>query len=259
MIGTVNALADAAPLVLWAPTNFPRRTAGGSVVTASVVRGPLFHATSIMQSDEPTVLTWTVDEPTANQRVGLTIAGARWTVDVGAVDTATTARDALLDLFTAEILPGVTIAASGADAITFDANDVPGLLWRPQSIGALATVTVDESIVCEVSTATAEVVVELQAYAAGRGMSALSILADVAGGLNMDVAAALRLQNGVSLTSKSELVDLTAIAGADWESRASFRTTWGIRSYKARAIDAIESVELTSSLGDDSVVILVEA
>lgn len=259
VVGMVSYLADAEPLVLWAPSHFPRRSDGVSVVTARAVRGPLVRPASVMSSNEPTILTWVIAAPAEGDRVGVSITGAQWTVDVPAMGTAETVRDALLELFTPEILPGVTVSDSGTDTIVFDADDVPGLLWRPQGIGPGVTVTATEVVPCEIATATAEVVVELQAYASGRGLSALSILADVAGGVHLEGAIERRNTTGVSLINVSELIDLTSIAGADWESRASMRMTLGVRSYKARTIDIIDTVELTADVDNVSVTVLVEA
>lgn len=255
-VATTQLLAGAGVRVLWAPSEFPRRTADGATITIRPVRGPLLGPPDVLSSEEATLLRWEIGTPVEDELVGLHLSGATW--GVTATDDAEGTRDALLALFTGETFPGVEITADGTDSIIFDTDDVPGLLWRPRAFGDDVTVAAVEAVTCEVATASAELTLELQAFAAGRGMSALALLSEVASGWALDASIAIRTQWGVSLRSIGELIDITSIAGATWESRASMRIAVSTRSYTALPIGRIESVESTNTIDSASIVALAE-
>jgi hypothetical protein len=100
-----------------------------------------------------------------------------------------------------------------------------------------------DTVEAESSDAIGQLVVELQAWASGGGSDALGILAAVNGGLTMTIPLDLRQDLGVSFHGASEPVDLTSIAGAQWQSRASCRWTLSVRSHVEHLGYVIDTVE----------------
>ena len=237
-----------ADAVLWAPAQYPRRALGSKVVTAKMVRGPLIQHASKYYQDEPTRLTWSISSAVDNDRVGLAATGARWTHDVVPGQSISEVRDALLSQFTSEVLPGVEVSSSGSGSIRFNASGVPGLLWRPAAIGSNVTVTEDATLGSEVTTAPGLCTIEIQTYAAGRAVESMSLLSKFMGALGSTNLVSIFDALGVSVLGPAgEPIDLTAVAGAEWESRAMARLTTSIRSYYAAAIDTIETVAITAN------------
>lgn len=242
----VGSIRSAVPLavVAWARSLYPNRNVV-PVVTAAVARGPSFRTAEIETVDSPTALRWALASVAEGRRVGVSITGARWYVDTPATPTITGVRDALLAIFetdeAAEYLPGVTIAADGADGITFDADSVPGLLHRPVALG-VSTLTTTETVEAETSDSVGVVVVELQAFSPGGGSDALSLLAQINGAQAMTGPLDTRQDLGISLLGIAEPVDLTSIAGAQWQSRASCRWTLSGRFHAARAGYVIDTI-----------------
>lgn len=263
VIGCIRVLGPAGIDAVWSRSLYPHRSSDNPCAVAKVVRGPWQKPADMHESDEPTRVVWTLGAVRSGARVGVSFTGADWTIDTISTDI-TEARDALIAVFNTdagiEYLPGVTVTAVGADSIEFDADGVPGLLFTPARIGSAASIEVTAAIPCEVSTAIARVVVELQTYANGGGSDALSILAGINGAMGMSRAAELRHRLGVTYHGCEEPVDLTAVSGADWESRASTRWQMTVRDYTAHPIDTIETVgaELVAFDGETPIEIPVE-
>lgn len=264
VIGCIRVLGPAGIDAVWSRSLYPHRSSDNPVCTAKIVRGPWNRTPDVTEIDAPTVVRLTMPPVVrVGARVGIAMTGAKWSIDTTSTDV-TEARDALIDLFSteqgAEYLPGVTLTAVSTDMIDFDADGVPGLLFSPVSIGVGAIVEVLDAIPCEVSTAIARCVVEVQAYANGGGSDALAILGAINGAMEMSRAVELRHALGVTYHGCEEPVDLTGIAGADWESRASTRWQMTVRSYVAHPVDIIEIVEagLVAFDGDVPIEIQVE-
>jgi len=249
VVAMVRAEAPAAA-VTWAPAGYPERALGDTIVTCRIAGGPVLRSTWSAECDEPTRITWTASGVAVGQRVGIALTGGQWWYEREAGDTDTDVRDALLAKFTgdAQALPGVTVTASGAASIVFDTGGVPGLLWRPSLIGAgSVSLVVDTSVLSAVDTGTAFVTIELQAFAAGRGLAAHALLGAILGSLSSTDQVERRDALGVSLLGTTAPADLTALVGADFQSRAACRLTLGIRSYRAVAADAITEVGFTAT------------
>lgn len=250
--GSIALLAPSGVLPVWGMQQWPARVGSEqAIVTARLVRGPTLRPPEVVQVDEPTEIRWQLLDDTAGVRVGLAVCGARFWIDTAVAASIEESRDAFLERLTGmaqtrDALPGVSIDADGTDAIVFDASDVPGLLFHPVMIGPSAVVDMDvtETVTAESQRSGASMVVELQAFVAGGGPEAAALLADINGGMALDAALALRHDLGVVFNSADEPVDLTTLAGAGWQSRASTRWTLSMVSYKSRAIDTIETVEI---------------
>jgi hypothetical protein len=199
------------------------------------------------------VLIWRTSGAATAARVGLALTGARWYEDVLGGDTDTTVRDRLLAQLTAPtgepaILPGVAITADGTDGIKLDATGTAGLLWGARAVGpAAVTVSPTSTIHSEVMTGTARCTVEFQAFSrGGQGVEAQELLGALGGSLRSDSMIAIRDAYGVTFGGPlSEPIDLTALAGADWESRASARLTVHVRSYHVIPIAPIETATVS--------------
>ena len=248
--------ATPAAVAMWAPSSYPTRALGDEIVTAQIVRGPLISGTSRYFSAEPTNLIWRVSSAATAARVGLALTGGRWATDVVGGDTDTTIRDRLIVALTAGAtepahLPGVTIATDSTDGIRFTADGgAVGLLWGAAKIGPSAvTLAADVEADCEVTTARAACMIEFMSYAVGRGVEAMTLLGALAGALNSADMIAIKESYGVSFNGPmTEPVDLTSIAGADWESRASARLAVNVRSYRAIPIDDIDTATTTTAM-----------
>lgn len=250
----IGSIVAAGYVGIWAPSEYPRRDLGATVVSARLVRGPTARGRTTGYSAEATALTLTISGAAEAQRVGWSIGGVKRMVDVGAEDTDEDVRDALLAaavVGTGEDAwhPGVTIEALSTNKITF--AGAAGTMWNPRALGASASFAVDASTDCQIQTGVQSAVVELQAYAS-RGTAAAAVLGDIAGQLSMDELIAVRSDLGVTFQGPmSEPVDLSKMAGAQWDSRAAARLRVSLRSYAAKAINTIDSMEFngTTDLG----------
>lgn len=220
---------------LWAPSQYPRRSLGAAVVTARVTRGPRVLATDVFTvTDDPTVVDWSVSAATDDARVGLGITGARFLIDTPPGSTPEDVRDLLLAEIQDHTWPAaVSITPQGTDTIRLSATG-PGHLWHPTAIGSGVAVDVVTSAPAQIETSPAELEIEIQSYATGRGLDAHAVIADMVGGLSSQDLTDLRADLGVSLVGPiGDVVDLTALDGSEWESRAATRIRARVRSYRA--------------------------
>lgn len=249
-VGLVGLTVPGPPLALELPASgYPRRPASGAdVVGFRIVRGPAITGARKFAVVSPTAVRWTIAAPVADSRVGLSIGGVRYLVDTGAAPTETSVRDLLLaDITTIpELLPGVTVSSAGADSIDFAADGgAPGLLRCAIALGPGATRTIVSDTTAEVETANARVMLQFTAFAAGAGTTAQSLLGDLAAGLHGNATIALRDRLGVAFEGPAgDIVDLVGKAGPTWESRAALRVPVHLRSYRATAIDYIDTATM---------------
>lgn len=230
---------------IWARSLYPNRNGDGPVLTAALVRGPLIAPKTHRVIDDPRELVLRFDGTIPGERVGFAATGARWYATAGIDDEAT--RDALLDVFTTDrgadfLTAGVEVAAVGTDGIAFDA-DAPGLLWGAAAIGTGVELEVEAFDEIEVAQGVATMVIELQAYAPDGGPDAAMILAEIIGGMGLDVAIAIRTDLGVGYLGAEEVVDLTTLAGALWQSRAAVRLRLSILSHSTGVAESVNEID----------------
>lgn len=258
LTATAMITAVTGATALWAPSQYPRSsTSPAQVVTAKITRGPTVGRTQVRYESEPTSLRWTAVAPALGQRLILGVSGARWAYDVQGGDDVTDARDGLLAQIVAssvnghQALPGVAVTADGAASILLNASGVPGLLWSPGIRGGEATLTVVSEVDCETETGIADCVLEFQAYVRGPGATAHELLGALGGALRGHDVAAIRERWGVAFRgSLTEPINLDALAGAGWESRAAARLPIAVRSYRAVAVATIETTQLSLTVED---------
>lgn len=251
--GVVAVLKDAVPAgtdVVWARRKLPRRPKTSAlVVTAGRVRGPALGASSVYGSLEPLEATWRISSVSEGDRVGLAATGARWMHTVAAGESLTDVRDAVQALLSGTALPGVTVTADGVDGVKLDAGSELGLLWGMAAIGGNVTLTIDVEQLAEVTRREAQSVVELRAYSAGESEVAAETLADIIGGLESTRSNEIAGNMGVVLSVISDIVDITTLAGSEWEARAMCRLLVKGRSYVAHPVDEVTSLEYTATAG----------
>jgi hypothetical protein len=248
---------------VWDPSTYPRSpTTGGSIVTAKIMRGPTRSQSQRVDRDVPTSMLCTIASPTANTRIGLRVSSVQRHTDLGAAPTTETARDALLGVLNEAtigpaLLPGVTAAAVGADAIRL--TGAIGTLYDASALGPGVTLATEASTYVQLSTGRANALIELQAYAQGRAPVALELLGEVDAALRGIDVDAIEEITGCTFArhTAGDIVDLTAMAGAEWESRAAVRLAVHLRSMRAVAIEQIEGVDMDrlrlSALGGSDV------
>jgi len=234
-------------LGMWAPVQFPRRPSSDQdVITARMVRGPEIRGTRTFCQDEPLVVTWSIVAPLANRRYGVSLAGTRFFTDASAAPTDAEVRDALVSSIEPRLLPNVSITPGGTGDIVFSSAS-PGRLYCPMAFGSGASVSITDSADAEITTGNARCLLEFQAYSAGPGLGAQAAIADLICGLDSYDVSQLRHILGIAFEGPAgDVVDLTGLAGTEWESRASVRIPVVLRSYRAVPVESIESISLST-------------
>lgn len=236
---------------VWAPSTFPRSPgADRAIITAQCVRGPTLAQSERRRMTLPTSLLVTIASPTDNARMGLRLSGVQRYADLGAGETATSARDALLDVLTEPLdaealLPGVTVAGVGADSIRL--TGAPGTMYEPEAIGPGLTYATESSVRARCLTGRAQAVLEVTAYAGGRAPIAQELLSGVETALRAPTVDAIEQDTGVIFGRHSlgDIVDLTALAGPEWESRAVARIAVSLRAMRAEEIETINTLSMS--------------
>lgn len=253
-VGQLVQLLTPGVTYVWS-REYPRRTSDAAVVTCSMVRGPTVAAGRKRILLEPTQLTWTLTTPVAERRVGLEVAGAVFFADApaGPVDV-TALRDAFLAQvqLRPRVLPGVTAAASGADAVTL--SGAVGTLWSPRAFGEGAAVVSTSTALSESLTSNARVILELQACAPGAGATAQGLIGQLVGGLaGHDVLEAAMLL-GIAIEGPAdEPIDLSSLAGPDYESRCAVRVPMTLRSYRSVPVESVGEVSTSFTTREPTV------
>lgn len=234
-----------------ADATYPRSpSTGGDLVTYRIVRGPSRTQSQRVDRDLPTSILLTFDaSPAANARVGVRLSGTARYADLGAAPTATDARDALGAVLRAAVvgpalLPDVTITDVGADSLRL--TGVVGSLWDPSVIGSGMTLTTETTAYVQCLTGRAVATVELDAYSATDARGLLMEIESALRGLAVD---AIEDETGAIFARHpvGEIVNLDALAGPEWESRAVVRIAVSLRTLRAEALEHIETVEILGS------------
>lgn len=242
-IGAVVQTAAPSAVYLWAPAEYPSRALGAAVVTAEIVRGPDVEGMDGGYSSEPTAITWTADGAgDVGDPCGLVIAGWWYASVREAGDDVTDLRDDVLSQLEDA---GWDATASGAASIEIVAV-APGLLWGLREVGE-STIDLDTVVDCESMTGTARMVVELQAYCGGTArVEAQQLLSQIAGQIGTEDVIQARATRGLAIAGIDPVINIRAVDGAGWESRAAMRLRCSARSYSARAVGVVDSAVLSA-------------
>jgi hypothetical protein len=198
-------------------------------------------------------ITITVDSVTTGRYV-IRLNGFSYFTDGLVGDTLTTIRDRLVSEINGDDLETATASVSGVDGLTLTADSLGGLrslsLSGPLSAGPP---TLDGRSVL-VTEGAQNMLVNVQAYSKGReprnGAWAL-IQRALAVVQSEDYIETMR-RYGVGVWTKGVVSNLSAIAGAHWESRASFDLSIAARAVWVREADRIESVNATLTTSQPS-------
>lgn len=228
---------------VWSPSTYPHGTDVGAVVLqCRAARGPTLARTQRIAQDTPTSVLLTVGSPGASDRFGVRVSDVLRFVDGGG-------RDALLaelqdPVRGPALLPGVTAVGVGSDAIRL--NGAAGTLYEPEALGAV-TLTIESTAHAELVTGPAAVVLEIEAWAGARAPIAQSVLLDVSSALRGQDVTEIEEISGCTFGRHpvGDVVDLTALSGPTWESRAVVRVAVSLRSTRATVIEEITTVGVT--------------
>lgn len=198
-----------------------------------------------------TTVVITVDPIVVGKRVIVRLNDYDYFTDTVAGDTVDTVRDRLRDLVNADTVEAVTAADAGAGAFSLTA-DYLGAIRSLGLVGALTpgtpTISTDSVLLLE---GTRTMLVNVQAYAKGQEpfTGAAAVIAQAEEALMSEDLVQTLTRFGVGVWGKTAPVDLSAIAGAHWETRESMDITLSARSYSVRPVDTIETaiIELNAT------------
>lgn len=196
----------------------------------------------------PISISFTVTSATIGVLYSLYLNGFPYRHEVTGVETVDDVRDALLAKVVADARSPYS-AASGAAGELVVTGDYAGALFQAEALPAQ-----DWTIAQGATSATAvrerPSVTTLTVGSYSKGVD----IFDGASDLDARVNAALSLQQyqttftdfGVSLQSRGTPTDISAIAGAGWETRISRDIGIGLRSISTETTETIETVNMTS-------------
>lgn len=248
--------------VLWAPAERPRESSTDLVVVR-VISGPTTESPSLTFDEVPTNVRVTVNSAEDGQSYALYATGAVWRIEADSDDEPTDIRDAFIVALDEE-QPGLraTISPEGANSLRI-AGVALGDLW---GFGASGDITVENVAVTDAMVQTAHAVfrLEVQAFGGPNGRypraGAANLIGEIIGGLYHPDIREMLDEYGVTIWgSPSSPTDLTAIAGAKFESRSAFQLTVATRSYSARPVETIADLALTVSTDQGSVTVTVSS
>lgn len=202
-------------------------------------RGSLLNA-----ADSVTI---TVDSVEVGGRYVVRLNCFSYFTDAIAGDTVTTIRDRLSAQINADALESVTAVDVGADALRLDADYLGGLrsleIFGALSAGAPALNGASVLVV----EGTQAMTINVQAFSKGREprSGAWAIVSQLYAALQSEAYVEAMRALGVGVWNKGAATDLSAIAGAHWETRASFDITIAARAFWVEPIERIESAQLT--------------
>jgi hypothetical protein len=167
-------------------------------------------------------------------------------------DTVTDIRDRLVTAIEVDTLETATATTSGADTLDLTADSVGGI-WSLELVGALSagTVTYSSGNVL-VTEGTQTMLVNVQAFSKSqepRNGASMLIQQCMAALQSPDLVETFT-RYGVGVWGKTNPVDLSAIAGAYWETRASMDITLAVRAIWTRPVETIETVSATLDTTD---------
>jgi len=254
-----QALGSVAPDVLWTYGQPPREQISSDLLTLSLTTGPSLNLRRSRRGyvlQPATSVVVRVTAATVGVRNVLRLNGFDYYRDTIGGDTLTTIRDAmLLDVAAGE--PVVTAAADGADGILLTAPTL-GDIRTLQLLGDLG----NDAPVFPAAPADSVLVTEghslhlvtVQGFSKQRepfngAWSLCDAALDI---LQSDAGVELLNRYDLGLLNKGPVVNLSAIAGGNWETRAAFDLTIAMPSVSVEQIQTIETVNYTVDVDDVS-------
>lgn len=192
----------------------------------------------------PDSIDFRLDSISVGDRLSLYLNHYAYRYDVLGGDSIADARDALLALVAADTRSPYSGSAVGADTLRVTA-DASGDIWQANALApAQWTVTQGAKVPALVTQRQMTQAINIATF------STATEPEDGAHIITAKVRAALRMQQyqetfcneGVSLLGRSPVTDLSAIAGANWETRTSFDLTIGLEAVTSEQVGDIATV-----------------
>ena len=255
--GTMALIRSRAPsgtTAKWTKTKYPRGIASDTYFTAQLDNGPSPRAdrnhAAVYEAVLPLELTLTVDGVlTAGDTLILCVSGRTFRADVEAGDTAEDLRDRLLSEF-AEPMIDAVFSADGTDAMRIVAVAY-GDLYGVRVLRGPASLSVDVSSLCKVQEDSVRCEVEIQAYSRSPDpmTGAHAALSRIVQTLELPEQAAILEDHGMTV-APANVVDLSKMAGPEWETRSAVTLSVYLPSVAASPINAVQSAGLTLEARD---------
>lgn len=256
--GLFESLTGIAPHIVWTQGQVPRQLVdsgdSGELLSLRLASGPVpvhrAHSHGFTLTPASSIIV-TVTGATVGTRNVVRLNDFAYYRDTVAGDTVATVRNVLLAAIQEGESGAVTATASGAAGILL-AGDFLGGLRSLELVGQLtssgAVISGDSVIVSE---RTMSHLVTLQAFSRGREprTGAVALLDLALDELRAPDVSEELSRYGLGVWDYGAPVDLSAIAGGNWESRASADLTISARSVAVRSVHEIDSVGITVSVG----------
>lgn len=235
--------------VLWNPVELPRESTRSLVVQPRVISG-LTSATlggiERRNTTLPMQVTATIAGVSPGDSVLLCFSGLSFEHTATAGQTGEDVRDALLVAVTSSLLHDVTAIGVGSDKIQLSApsvGDMYGVSASSNTEGVIS-LSVDATQSAQVTIGEAETTVQIQAYSTNRylRLGAAQSLATLLARQNSQSAQSLLESYAISILGPvGQIIDLTALSGPQFESRAAVNVQFTMPTIYAEAIDNIET------------------
>lgn len=193
------------------------------------------------------------DPVVVGSRVWLRLNGFAHFYDVQGGDTAADIRDAFITSINLEHPDECVASINDPNELLLTANFLGGL-WALELFGnVLGGDGVYSDNAVTVTTGREDSVLTLTVHSKGRTLreGARAILDRVVGELRTRRAINELSRYGIALGSRGPMINLTALAGPNWESRASIDVNLHTESYIVEPVDLVETVNINLNLFTD--------
>lgn len=243
--GLYEALSGVADDVAWAGGEQPRDV--GSLLSLSIEASSsrVLSQLSLFPAES---LEIEITDATEGALVAIDLNGFTMRHTVPAAATIETVRDAVMARLEL-VEPDITVAAVGTDKIALSSDDAAGRIWGFAASGAAevvedSTAILDDAVAVTFSRETYEVTLEAFSRSREPRRSAHAIITEARARLrSLSHLEALALW-GTQLWVESDAFDISAIAGAHWESRVRLPIQAAIRAVSVEPVHVIESAEI---------------
>jgi hypothetical protein len=235
----------------------------GSFVNLTV-DGPIFPATTggrafIIQPCAS--VAFVVNAAVTGQLVAVYVNEVPFRVQVTGADTVTTIRDALVAAIAADTGGEFTATAGVAGGAWTLTPTSFGSIWSARKLGSMTgTVTLEDEL-ASVTQGTAQFTMTVETFSKARtpraGAMALAVKATTA--LQMPIYAGTLRDYGVGIGTIGAPVDLSAIAGGNWETRFAFDVVCNLTFSVSSPVGQITTTELSTSVTNPALSSTIEA
>ena len=234
--------------VVWAPSEFPRASAGALVFACRLLAGPdadPLGGDAMPTATLPTRVTIRILAATVSNSILVLMSGRRF--EAATTGDVETTRDALLTALLERTMVDATIEPDDIDGIVIEALEF-GDLYKVAvhaSESGLVSLTVNETETGLVQTTDVRSYVEVQAYSTNRfpRTGAAAALNRFRGRMRLPSVADVFEAHGLGVVgSPGRVVTLDALAGPTWQSRSALSFWVAQLSLAAETGRSIETV-----------------